>query len=83
MKRVFLHTVYRIKEVKFAGGVADATHFLWQEWRPERAFMSQLPVDNGWHLGPNSGPAFNLPAMIWYDFKSEGIRPAEVKSHSH
>ena len=40
-----------------------------------------MPVNNGWHVGPpGAGPPLNLPVMIWYDFKSEGVRPAKVKS---
>ena len=70
--------VYRIKEVKFTGGVAGATNFHNNAWRPEGAFMPQMPLHKGWHTGPSSGPAINLPVMIWYDFKADGVRPSEV-----
>jgi len=70
--------VYRMKEVKFTGGVAGATNEYSNDWRAELAFIPQTPVEKGWHTGPKSGPALNLPVMIWYDFKSDGVRPSEV-----
>ena len=79
---IFVVAAQRIKEVKFSGGVAGATSFRNDHWRPEKAFLPQQPVDNGWHIGPrypDPGPAHNPPVMIWYDFKAAGILPAEVK----
>jgi len=70
--------VYRIREITFSGGVASATSYHSDHWRPENAFKRQLPVDNGWHIGPGKTPAQSPPVMIWYDFKAEGIRPAEL-----
>jgi len=72
--------VNRIKEVKFFGGSADATSFLDHNWMPEEGFQKQMAINNGWHIGPIKGPraAQNLPVMIWYDFKTRSIKPAEV-----
>ena len=69
-------SVYRIKEVKFVGGVAAATSIHNNNWRPESAFKPYLPENKGWHVNDKTR---SLPVMIWYDFKSEGIRPAEVR----
>ena len=68
--------MYRIKEVKFVGGVAAATSIHNNNWRPESAFKPYLPENKGWHVNDKTR---SLPVMIWYDFKSEGIRPAEVR----
>jgi len=70
--------VYRIKEVKFEGGVAAATSIRWDSWSPAKAFMKQMPIDNGWHAGPSSSPSNTLPQSIWYDFKTILVRPAEL-----
>ena len=77
-------SVYRLKEVQFAGGVAGASSYHknahWGEhWRPENAFKRQLAVNNGWHAGAESIP-HSPPLTVWYDFKSQGIRAAEVRS---
>jgi len=68
--------VYRTREVKFTGGVAGATSFYNNNWRPENAFVHNDP-GKGWHVGPPGKPP-GPPAMVWYDFKSAGIRAAEV-----
>jgi len=70
--------VDRIKEVKFAGGVAGASTHYSINWLPDEAFRFDQPVAQGWHTGPEGGPPQTLPVMIWYDFKSSGIQPAEV-----
>jgi hypothetical protein len=71
-------STYRIREVKFSGGVAGATSF-YPNWQPEKGFTSQIPVDQGWHAGPGSGNAYSPPLILWYDFKTAtGIQPAEV-----
>jgi len=73
--------VYRIKEVEFSGGVAGATSYHSDHWRPENGFKKQQPTENGWHIGGHdttNKEAGNPPVMIWYDFKSDGIRAAEV-----
>ena len=77
-------SVRRIKEVKFFGGVADATAFLDHNWMPEEGFQKQMAYNNGWHVGPIKGPrqAMNLPVMVWYDFKTRKISPAEVRTYS-
>lgn len=67
--------VYRIKEVKFAGGVPGASSQYSDSWVPEKAFEIQSAGTSGWQT---HGSARSLPVMIWYDFKSEGIRPSEV-----
>jgi len=70
--------VYRIKEVQFSGGVAGASSIYSNDWLPDNAFKVQQPTEIGWHIGNAAKEAHNLPLSIWYDFKSEGIRPAEV-----
>jgi len=71
--------VYRIKEIQFSGGVVGASSYRHDHWHPGYAFKKQLPVDNGWHIGPASGDvSHNPPVMLWYDFKAEGYRAAEV-----
>jgi len=70
--------VYQIKEVKFTGGVPGASYYLNGDWRPEKAFMQQYPVDNGWHVGPVGEPSRNPPVSVWYDFKTMQIRPDHV-----
>jgi len=73
--------VYRIKEVEFAGGVAGATSYHSNHWQPLNGFKRQQPVDNGWHIGKSptgKDEPQSAPVMIWYDFKSDGIRAAEV-----
>ena len=73
--------MYRIKEVEFSGGVAGATSYYSDHWRPENGFKKQQPTENGWHIGYDTTKkeAGNPPVMIWYDFKSDGIRAAEVR----
>jgi len=66
--------VYRIKEVSFTDGTAGATSFWDENSSPNQGFFGHQP----WHLGAKNGPPSPLPVMIWYDFKSTGIRPAEV-----
>ena len=72
--------MYSIKEVEFSGGVAAATSYQTDHWRPENAFKKQQATENGWHIGTEATgkEPQNPPVMIWYDFKSDGIRPAEV-----
>jgi len=70
--------IYRIKEVKFEGGVAAATSDHGTSWLPARAFMKQMKIDNGWHAGQASGVSQTLPQSIWYDFKTISVRPAEL-----
>jgi len=74
--------VYRIKEVKFEGGVAAATSYYDNRWVPANAFTEQNKIDGtniGWHSGKNTGGvSANLPQYIWYDFKTISIRPAEI-----
>ena len=75
--------VFRVKEVKFSGGVASASSYHhpshWGEhWRPENAFKRQTEVDNGWHGGGQS-VSHSLPLTVWYDFKSRSVRAAEVR----
>jgi len=70
--------VDRIKEVKFNGGVAGASTFYTSDWLPDEAFRFNQPEGQGWHSGPHEGPSQTLPVMIWYDFKSSGVQPAEV-----
>jgi len=67
-----------IKEIKFGSGLAGATSFLSDNWKPDNAFKHNLRVGKGWHTGPADGHATPLPAMIWYDFKTEIYRPAEI-----
>ena len=38
--------------------------------------ISVIPLYQGWH----TGNVRDLPVMIWYDFKSDGILPAEVSN---
>merc|ERR1719193_2880665 len=70
--------MYSIREVKFTGGVPGATNFYSANWRPEAAFLPQMPLGKGWHSGPPGDAPGLFPLMIWYDFKAEGVRPAEV-----
>lgn len=71
--------VSRIKEVKFSGGVAGATSHYNNDWLPSEAFLPNQPVSQGWHSGPPQSPPPGLfPQLIWYDFKTEGVRPSEV-----
>ena len=71
-----------MKEIEFIGGVAGATSYRRDHWRPENGFKRQQPVDNGWHIGPLTPQtvAHPTPVMVWYDFKSAGFRAAEVKA---
>ena len=70
--------MYRIKEVEFTGGVAGARSSYGQA-QPAKAFERDLPPDQNWHSGMRGGPVSNQPIIVWYDFKSAGIRPAEVR----
>ena len=72
---ILSYLVYRIKEVSFTDGTAGATSFWDGNSSPIKGFFGHQPY---WHLGPRNGPPSPLPVMIWYDFKSTGIRPAEV-----
>ena len=47
------------------------------KWKPAKAFEVNLqPVDSGgYHTGTTAGG----PVLLWYDFKSDGFRPAEVR----
>ena len=72
-----------IKEIKFGSGLAGATSFFSANWKPDNAFKHNLRVGKGWHTGPADGQATPLPAMIWYDFKTEIYRPAEVMTKSY
>ena len=76
----FLVSAYSIKEVKFVGGDEGATSFLDHNWLPEAAFAERMPYNKGWHVGAIKGihQAMSPPIMIWYDFKSRHITPAEV-----
>ena len=48
----------------------------------KNAFKTNEVDKGGWHVGPGDGhPAQNPPVMVWYDFKSRGIRAAEVSFH--
>jgi len=67
--------MFRTKEVKFAGGVAEATGFHSAHWRPERAFVRQVAEENGWHTKTEDK---STPVSIWYDFKTIKIRPDQV-----
>lgn len=68
----------RMTEIMFSGGVPDATNqFDNSHWTPQNGFRRGMPVGNGWHSGPSGNPP-PLPLYVWYDFKSEGFRPAEV-----
>ena len=73
--------VYRIKEVEFTGGVAGASSYHSNAWRAEGAFSKQQSTEKGWHTGYDASgkEPQTLPVMIWYDFKSDGIRAAEVR----
>ena len=65
--------------MQITGGVAGAT-FVHSEakWKPAKAFEVNLqPVDSG---GYHSYPPVGGPVLVWYDFKSAGFRPAEVRS---
>ena len=64
--------------MKFVGGVPSASNYYDNNWRPEEAFK-QNHAGKGWHSGPSGPAAPRLPLMIWYDFKSRHVRPAEVK----
>jgi len=68
----------RMKEIKFGSGEAGASSFHSNPWRPEMAFKHNIRVGKGWHTGYVEGRANPLPVMIWYDFKSESFRPAEM-----
>ena len=70
--------MYRIKEIEFQGGVAGATSFYSNHWLPENGFKRQSLEGNGWHIG-SPPTSQSPPVMIWYDFKAEGFRPAEVR----
>jgi len=73
-------SAYSIKEVKFVGGDEGATSFLDHNWLPEAAFAERMPYNKGWHVGAIKGihQAMSPPIMIWYDFKSRHITPAEM-----
>jgi len=73
---------YTIKEVKFYGGDEGATSFLDNNhaWMANVGFEERMPINKGWHVGQVKGKreAMCPPVMIWYDFKTRHVKPAEM-----
>ena len=64
--------------MQITGGVAGASHnHPDARWKAAKAFEVNLqPVNSG---GFHSASAVGGPELLWYDFKSVGFRPAEVR----